>query len=229
MSEELLGDVDVILDGTDNFETRYLINDYRRQRGVAVDLCRRRRQLRRDHERPAGRNRLPGLHLPGFAARHGRNLRHLRDSEFRGELRGVRRCHRGDEAGHRRPRQAAPHAAVVRRVDERARRDQHCQAARRAAAPASSATSFIWRAKARPHITLCGRNSVQIHERQRPMDFAEITRRLDPHGTVRHNEFVLKFWREPYELTLFPDGRAIIKGTTDTAIARSLYARYMGS
>ena len=81
----------------------------------------------------------------------------------------------------------------------------------------------------RPHITLCGRNSVQIHERQRPIDFVELTRRLTPHGTVRHSEFILKFWREPYELTLFPDGRAIIKGTTDTAIARSFYARYVGS
>jgi adenylyltransferase/sulfurtransferase len=81
----------------------------------------------------------------------------------------------------------------------------------------------------RPHITMCGRNSVQIHERQRPVDFAELSARLQPHGQVRHNEFVLKFWREPYEMTLFPDGRAIIKGTTDTAIARSLYARFVGS
>lgn len=83
--------------------------------------------------------------------------------------------------------------------------------------------------KGRPHITLCGRNSVQIHERHRPVDFAEMNDRLKPHGTVRHNDFVLKFWHEPYEMTLFPDGRAIIKGTTDTAIARSLYARYVGS
>ena len=81
----------------------------------------------------------------------------------------------------------------------------------------------------RPHITLCGRNSVQIHERQRPIDFAEMDRRLQPHGIVRHNDFVLKFWHDPYEMTLFPDGRAIIKGTTDTAVARSLYARYVGS
>ena len=81
----------------------------------------------------------------------------------------------------------------------------------------------------RPHITLCGRNSVQIHERQRPIDFAELDRRLQSHGKVRHNDFVLKFWRDPYEMTLFPDGRAIIKGTTDTAVARSLYARYVGS
>jgi adenylyltransferase/sulfurtransferase len=53
--------------------------------------------------------------------------------------------------------------------------------------------------------------------------------RLTPHGRVRHNEFVLKFWPDPYEMTLFPDGRAIIKGTVDTAIARSLYARFVGS
>ena len=81
----------------------------------------------------------------------------------------------------------------------------------------------------RPHITLCGRNSVQIHEQQRPIDFQQLTSRLSPHGLVRHNDFVLKFWRDPYEMTLFPDGRAIIKGTTDTAIARSLYARFVGS
>ncbi|HEY3972602.1 MAG TPA: ThiF family adenylyltransferase [Candidatus Sulfotelmatobacter sp.] len=81
----------------------------------------------------------------------------------------------------------------------------------------------------RPHITLCGRNSVQIHERQRPIDFAEMNRRLAPHGKVRHNDFVLKFWHDPYEMTLFPDGRAIIKGTTDTAVARSLYAKFVGS
>ena len=81
----------------------------------------------------------------------------------------------------------------------------------------------------RPHITLCGRNSVQIHERHRPVDFGEMSERLKPHGTVRHNDFVLKFWREPYEMTLFTDGRAIIKGTTDTGVARSLYARFVGS
>jgi molybdopterin-synthase adenylyltransferase len=83
--------------------------------------------------------------------------------------------------------------------------------------------------ESRPHITMCGRNSVQIHERARPIDFVEMQRRLESHGIVRHNEFVLKFLREPYEITLFPDGRAIIKGTTDTGIARSLYARYVGS
>lgn len=83
--------------------------------------------------------------------------------------------------------------------------------------------------KRRPQITMCGRNSVQIHERNRPVNFSEMSSRLKPHGTVKHNDFVLKFWLEPFELTLFPDGRAIIKGTTDAAVARSLYARFIGA
>jgi molybdopterin-synthase adenylyltransferase len=81
----------------------------------------------------------------------------------------------------------------------------------------------------RAHITLCGRNAVQVHERYRTVDFPEMAARLLPHGIVRHNEYVLKFSREPYELTLFADGRAIIKGTSDIALARSFYARYIGS
>ncbi|HET9166750.1 MAG TPA: thiazole biosynthesis adenylyltransferase ThiF, partial [Candidatus Angelobacter sp.] len=81
----------------------------------------------------------------------------------------------------------------------------------------------------RPQITLCGRNSVQIHERNRPVDFAEMSARLGVHGTVKHNAFVLKFWRESFEMTLFPDGRAIIKGTDNPSVARSLYARFVGS
>ena len=83
--------------------------------------------------------------------------------------------------------------------------------------------------RAHAHISLCGRNSVQIHERHRPIDFAELESRLSPHGEVRHTEYVLKFTRSPYEITLFPDGRAIIKGTTDTGVARSLYARFIGA
>jgi molybdopterin-synthase adenylyltransferase len=81
----------------------------------------------------------------------------------------------------------------------------------------------------RPHITLCGRNSVQIHEHHRPVDFTAMRDRLAPHGAVRFNELLLRFERPPHTLTLFPDGRALIQGTTDIALARSLYARFIGS
>ena len=83
--------------------------------------------------------------------------------------------------------------------------------------------------KGRAQITLCGRNSVQIHERQRQINFAEVSARLQPHGQVHHNDLILKFRHKEHEITLFPDGRAIIKGTTDPAVARSLYARFIGS
>ena len=73
----------------------------------------------------------------------------------------------------------------------------------------------------RPHITLCGRNSVQIHEHHRPVDFAAMRDRLAPHGNVRFNDLLLRFERPPHTLTLFPDGRALIQGTTDIALARS--------
>lgn len=82
---------------------------------------------------------------------------------------------------------------------------------------------------ARPHITLCGRNSVQIHEHHRPVDLAAMHARLAPHGVVRSNDLLLRLERPPHTLTLFADGRAIIQGTTDPMIARSLYARFVGS
>jgi molybdopterin/thiamine biosynthesis adenylyltransferase len=81
----------------------------------------------------------------------------------------------------------------------------------------------------RPHITLCGRNSVQIHEHHRPVDLASLRLRLAPLGTVRANGLLLRFDYPPYTLTLFPDGRALIQGTTDIGLARSLYARFFGS
>ncbi|MBK5292771.1 MAG: ThiF family adenylyltransferase [Acidobacteriia bacterium] len=78
-------------------------------------------------------------------------------------------------------------------------------------------------------ISLCGRNAVQIHLNTNTIDLAQLAERLAPLGKVRANEFALRFQVDAYELTVFPDGRAIIKGTTDTGLARSLYARYIGA
>jgi adenylyltransferase/sulfurtransferase len=82
---------------------------------------------------------------------------------------------------------------------------------------------------ARTPVSLCGRNAVQIHERTRPLDLDELGTRLRPLGEVRANDFALRFFPAPYEMTIFPDGRAIIKGTTDIGVAKSLYARYVGA
>lgn len=87
----------------------------------------------------------------------------------------------------------------------------------------------------RPHITLCGRNSVQIHEHQRPIDLEQLRQRLSGLGEVRANGLMLRFQpgngsgnSQPV-LNIFPDGRALVQGTTDVATARSLYAKYVGS
>jgi len=224
----LLASSDLVLDGTDNFETRYLVNDYAVEQGrpwiyaaavgsygVTMDI------------------------LPGETA--------CLACVFPAPPRGVvETC---DTSGIL--NSAVNLAASVQATEalkllvgarDRLRRtllsfdvwtnerSEISTARPRADCQTCGEREFIHlEGKGRPHITLCGRNSVQIHERERPIDFAEMTERLKPHGTVRHNDFVLKFWREDYEMTLFPDGRAIIKGTTDTAIARSLYARYVGS
>ena len=85
------------------------------------------------------------------------------------------------------------------------------------------------RGEGRPHITLCGRNSIQIHEHHRPVDLAAMAERLRPHGEVRFNQLLLQFRHGDHSITLFTDGRALIQGTTDVTVARTLYARYIGS
>ena len=84
--------------------------------------------------------------------------------------------------------------------------------------------------QAQPHITMCGRDSVQIHERGRMLDLQALQQRLAPTiHDVRQNGFLLRFRIPPYEMTVFTDGRAILKGTKDPAVARSLYAKYIGA
>ncbi len=77
--------------------------------------------------------------------------------------------------------------------------------------------------------SLCGRNAVQVsHRTASKLSFEDLARDLEQLGTVSYNRFLLKFSAEGHEFTVFPDGRAIIKGTSDEDKARSLYARYIG-
>ena len=78
--------------------------------------------------------------------------------------------------------------------------------------------------------SLCGRDAVQIRGRQpRSLDLTALKGHLEKFGSVRGNDYLLRFAVERYELTIFPDGRAIVKGTGDPAVARGIYARYIGS
>lgn len=79
------------------------------------------------------------------------------------------------------------------------------------------------------HVSLCGRNSVQIHlPERRELDLDSLRERLAAEGPVRGNAYLVQCRIGEYELTVFRDGRAVIQGTQDAAVARSLYARYVG-
>lgn len=77
--------------------------------------------------------------------------------------------------------------------------------------------------------SLCGRNAVQVaHRTASKLNFEDMARHLQTMGEVSYNRFLLKFQADGHEFTVFPDGRAIIKGTADVEKARTLYAKYIG-
>lgn len=78
--------------------------------------------------------------------------------------------------------------------------------------------------------SLCGRNAVQVaHRTASKLNFEELAAHLQPLGEVSYNRFLLKFQADGFDFTVFPDGRAIIKGTNDIARARTLYSQFVGS
>jgi molybdopterin/thiamine biosynthesis adenylyltransferase len=223
---ELLA-ADVVLDGTDNFDTRYLLNDYSVSRGVPWI-----------YGAAVGSYGLTMPVIPGRTA----CLRCIYPAqpdaaqptcETAGVLNAIVSliaslqvadalkilCGRKEQV-EARITTADVWSGGIRQIAMPAS-DPDCPTCARREFPFLEESH---RAPAR----LCGRNAVQIHERDRPLDLVELKARLEPLGEVRANEFALRFRVEPYEMTIFPDGRAIVKGTSDTGVARSLYARYVG-
>lgn len=78
-------------------------------------------------------------------------------------------------------------------------------------------------------VTLCGRNAVQLIPAVKgDMDFQKLSQAM-PAASVQFNDFLMKCSTPPYELTLFKDGRAIVKGTEEAAMARSVYSKIVGA
>ena len=226
--ESSLDGMQLILDGTDNFETRYLLNDFAVKNSVPWI-----------YTAAVGSYAVTLNVLPGKSA----CLACIFPDSPRGTIETCETAGILNSAVNLAASIAATEALklLVGALDQvrktllsfdvwsNQRVEVSADKPRRGCRVCGDRDFFHLAGQGRPHITLCGRNSVQIHERHRPIDLAAMSQRLKPHGSVRHNDFVLKFWPDPYEMTLFPDGRAIIKGTTDTSVARSLYARYVGS
>lgn len=226
-AEELTDGCDLILDGTDNFETRYLLNDLSVKRnvpwvyGAAIGSY--------------------GLMMPVVPAK-GPCLACVYPEPPSGaqptcDVNGVLASTTAAVA-------SLQVAAALRllvgwpdfvcriqtldvwdgstKTMSAGERDAHCRACGR--------REFTYLdGQQRKPVSLCGRNAVQLHESARPLNLQELAMRLRALGEVRVNEFALRISMARYQLTLFPDGRAIVKGTTDIGVARSLYARLVGA
>ena len=224
----LLSGADIVLDATDNFETRYLLNDYAMEQGLPWIYA-----------GAVGAYAVTMNVLPGETA-----CLACLFPEAPGGL--VDTC---DTAGILNTSVNLVASVVATEalkllVGARDRmrrtllswdlwtneRSELAAGRPRAGCRACGERDFIHlRGEGRPHITLCGRNSVQIHEHHRPVDFAALADRLAAHGHVRYNTLTLRFVRGEHTFTVFADGRAVIQGTSDVMQARSLYARFLGS
>lgn len=226
--EELVRGFNVIMDGTDNFETRYLLNDVAVKLGIpwvygAVVASSAVTMTILPGRGPCLVCVFPGapsgLHetcdtvgVIGPAAAWTSAIQVTEalkillghQQELHGTLLGF-------DIWHNRTQQVRP------------KRDPGCRTC--------GQKIFTYLQEEGPsHVTLCGRNSVQIHRREpRGLDLKLLKTRLEQFGSVRANSFLLKFSFDNYELTVFTDGRAIIKGTQDPAVARGLYAKYISS
>jgi adenylyltransferase/sulfurtransferase len=225
-ADDLLCGAGVILDGTDNFETRYLINDWAISKGtpwiygaavgaygLTMPIVPERTACLRCvyPDPPSGAQ--PTCETAGV-------LNVIISAVASVQVADALKILSGNP-GTVTPRITTIDlwGAGVRQI-AMPERDPDCPTCARREFPYLEESS-------RQPVTMCGRNAVQIHDR-RTLDLEALAARLAPLGEVRSNEFALRFTAPPYDLTIFPDGRAIVKGTSDPAIARALYSRFLG-
>lgn len=229
--ESLIEDCDVILDGTDNFQTRYLINDacvkhYKTwiyaaavaSYGVTMTVIPGKTVCLRcvfEEMPPAGSAETcdtTGVIQPIIAI-----VAAVQAVEAIKVLTGgFNDLHKSLmqfdvwQNEWRKIRLGAPHkdcpACAMRRFE--------------------SLTAETWAFEA----VLCGRDAVQIHAPTKTeLDLKNLAARLEKIGATRANEYLVRFNAGEFEITVFRDARAIVRGTDDVSVARSLYAKYVGS
>lgn len=231
-ARELLSGFPLILDGTDNFETRLLINDAAIALGVPWIYAAAVASYGLTFTILPGETACLACLLESDGKFAGLGLEETCDTA--GILNSAAGVIASIEAAEATKLLAGKSEALNGRLvscDVWTGRFQSIRVARNPQCRACVRHDFTYlEGEAQPHVTMCGRDSVQIHESSRRLDLGELGRRIEKTVTgVRRNDFLLRFRVPPYELTIFPDGRAVIKGTRDPAVARSLYARYISA
>jgi adenylyltransferase/sulfurtransferase len=227
--EELIGDCDLVLDGTDNFETRYVVNDAcvkLRKPWIytgAVATYGMSLLIRPEHG-PCLRCAFPDPPPPGTAAT-------CDTAGVLGPAVSVVASLSASEAIKWLVGAEDALAEGLIHVDTWDLSWRVFRMERRTDCPCCVARQFPYlEVDAASHATsLCGRNAIQITVgRGARLDLPQLAERLRSVGEVTVNGFLLKLRAGEHLLTVFQDGRAIIQGTTDEALARSIYARYVG-
>ena len=225
--------VDVIVDGTDNFETRFLINDFSLDSGIpwiyggcigsegqtmtilpGTSNCLH--CLMSDGPPPPGTT--PGCDLAGILGPVANVIASLETVEALKILSGNIDLVDKD-------------LTVVDLWSGRLNKMVLGDLADKVNCPACRGGVRAWLSGERSTQTavMCGRNAVQIRGADdRKIDLIELEQKLAANGEVKRNAYLLKFQVEEYGFTVFADGRAIITGTGDPARAKSLYARWIG-
>lgn len=224
---EWIAGCDLVMDGTDNFETRYLVNDACVQQGLpwvytgAVAAYGMTMAIR-PSETPCLRCIFPDPAPPGTSATcdtAGVLGPAVSVIASLAAVEGIKLLLGSEPPG------GLIHVDVWELTWHRLRveRKADCPCCGRREFP------FLEAQRGSHASSLCGRNAIQITPSQAVrLDLPALAGRLKPLGPVTVNPFLLKLQLEAHLLTIFPDGRAVIQGTTDETVARSLYARYVG-
>ncbi len=231
--ETLLDGVDVIVDGTDNFETRFLLNDAAHHyqipwiyggcigaEGQTMTIVPGQtgclRCIIREVPSPGT---TPTCDTAGILAPVINIIASFQAAEAIKLLSG--------NADH-----VSPSLTVVDLWDNRVRQIRLDKLREQSDCPTCVAGDFAWLRgdEGSQTAVLCGRNAVSLSfSEQQPVALTKLAKNLEALGEVTHNRFLLRAKIDGYHLTVFPDGRAIVGGTDDPARAKSVYAKYIGN
>ena len=228
---DLVAGMDILLDGTDNFETRYLLNDAALKfnipwvfggcigaEGQTMTVI--------PGKTPCFRCLMPEPPPPGSTPT-------CDSAGILSPIINIIASLQANEAikilsGH--PETVSPHLNVFELWDNRIRQIE-LDSLQSIDCPACKGSDYVWlNGKKGSHSAiLCGRNAVQLSfAERRSLDLTALSKQLESVGQVSVNRYLLRLEIDKYQVTVFSDGRAIIKGTEDIAEAKTVYAKDVG-